>query len=245
MQWSAVTSISASVEVTLQDAKSQRLVAKGRYTEQAPHTIKSRASAYLTTAASAAKSTLQRLQTAAEHVLHTDGQNANSGSVPHQTGDGNSSASSAGGDGTWVLAPDLRQKAVASFGQAGVTVRATANRLQRAADSALRSSSAAAQQDTGADADSRQHSTEQPEVTVRTCIMLEVCIWWLFACCTCIEPIWHVYLKVYAYTTDCLRLPRQSLLLVYYPSFVTARIAQFGSEIRKVSIGVSSVFDCQ
>ena len=161
-----MTSISASVEVTLQDAKSHRLVAKGRYTEQAPHTIKSRASAYLTTAASAAKSTLQRLQTAAEHVLHTDGQSINSGSISHQAGNGSSIASSAGGDGARVLASDLQQKVMASFGQAGMTARAAANRLQRAADSALRSSSVATQQHSDADAGSRQHSTEQNEVIV-------------------------------------------------------------------------------
>ena len=70
-----MTSVSASAEVTLHDAKSHRLVAKGRYTEQAPHTFRARASAYLTNAASAAKSAVQRLQTAAENVLHRDESN--------------------------------------------------------------------------------------------------------------------------------------------------------------------------
>ncbi len=126
----AVTSATASVDVTLQDATSHRLVAKSRYTEQAPHTIRGRASAYLTTAASAARSAVQRLQTAAESALQrTD---IGSAGESYQSGPDQS--------------PDIRHKAMASLTTAAAAVRAAAHRLQLAADGVLRSSSADMQQ---------------------------------------------------------------------------------------------------
>ena len=119
----AVTSSTSSVDVILQDSTSQKLVAKARYTEQAPHTIRARATAYLTNAATAAKSAVQRVQTAAEHAMQRA-----EGTLATQSSSDRS--------------PDIRHKAMASLTTAGATVRAAAHRLQLAADSVLRSSSA-------------------------------------------------------------------------------------------------------
>ena len=58
------------MDVILQDAKSKRLVAKGRYTEQAPHGIRAKASSYLHNAAAAARAAVQRLQQSAESITH-------------------------------------------------------------------------------------------------------------------------------------------------------------------------------
>lgn len=58
------------MDVILQDAKSKRLVAKGRYTEQAPHGIRAKASSYLHNAATAARAAVQRLQQSAESIAH-------------------------------------------------------------------------------------------------------------------------------------------------------------------------------
>ena len=143
----AVTSASASVEVILRDAKSQKLVAKGRYTEQAPHTIRATASAYLTNAASAARSAVQRLQTAAESALQR---------ADHSL-DGQSDHSDAD------KSLDIRHKAMASLTTAGATVRAAAHRLQLAADSVLRSSSADPDQ-------SKQAELDAESVQVSSCI---------------------------------------------------------------------------
>ena len=66
----AVTNNVAAVDVTLQDAKFKRLVAKGRYTEQAPHGIRAKASSYLHNAAAAARAAVQRLQQSAESITH-------------------------------------------------------------------------------------------------------------------------------------------------------------------------------
>ena len=121
----AVTKSSAAVDVVLQDSASHKLIAKARYTEQAPHTIKLKATAYLTHAASAAKSAVQRLQTAAEHAL----QRPDSSTVAESESDQSQ-------------LPDMRQKVAASLSKASATVRAVAHRLQVAADAALRSSAA-------------------------------------------------------------------------------------------------------
>lgn len=130
----AVTSSSAAVEVVLQDCTSHKLIAKARYTEQAPPRIRARATAYLTNAATAARSAVQRLQTAAEHALQrTD-------SSPAAQPDSDKSS-------------DIRHKAMASLATAGATVRAAAHRLQLAADSALRSSSADGDSADAADGD--------------------------------------------------------------------------------------------
>ena len=118
-----MTSSTASVEIVLQDSTSQKLVAKARYTEQAPHTIRARANAYLNNAATAAKSAVQRVQTAAEHALHR----------------------ADGTLGTWSdsdRSSDIKHKTMASLTNAGVAFRAAAHRMQLAADSILPSSSA-------------------------------------------------------------------------------------------------------
>lgn len=121
----AVTNNSASVQVVLQDSASNKLIAKARYTEQAPHTIRAKARAYLTHAASAARSAVQRLQTAAEHTL----QRSDSTALGQADSDN-------------IPMPDIRHKATASLTSAGVTVRAAAHRLHVAADNVLHSSPA-------------------------------------------------------------------------------------------------------
>ena len=120
-----MTNNSASVDVVLQDSASNKLIAKARYTEQAPHTIRAKATAYLTNAASAARSAVQRLQTAAEHALQRPDSTALSQA-----------------DSDKIPGPDIRHKAVASLTSAGASVRAAAHRLQAAADSVLHSSPA-------------------------------------------------------------------------------------------------------
>ena len=130
----AVSNSSASVDVILQDSASHKLIAKARYTEQAPHRLRARATAYLTNAATAARSAVQRLQTAAEHAL--------------QRADGAPAAQSDSDKGS-----DIRHKAMASLTAAGATVRAAAHRLQLAADSVLRSSSADGDSSDAADGD--------------------------------------------------------------------------------------------
>ncbi|KAL0027083.1 hypothetical protein WJX79_004282 [Trebouxia sp. C0005] len=83
-----VTNASASVDVILQNATSHKMIAKGRYTEQAPHTIRARASAYFNTAASKARSAVHRLQTAAEGALQRNGSvaaNLSAAKVSEQT----------------------------------------------------------------------------------------------------------------------------------------------------------------
>ena len=137
----AVAGANASVDVTLRDSHSQRLVAKGRYTEQAPHARQGRASAYLRNGIAAAKSAVQRLQTAAEHALHRDNSNT-AGQLTNQTGRRNGSSGQSVDQSGSETVSDLRNRTMASFGQARASVRAAAQRLQHAADNALRSSSA-------------------------------------------------------------------------------------------------------
>ena len=139
-----MTNASASVNVSLQDAISHKLVAKGRYTEQAPHTIRARASAYLTTAASAARSAVHRLQAVAESALQRA--DSTTGSQSNQAGSDQSQ--------------DIKHKAMASLANAGATVRAAAHRLQVAADSVLHSSSADLQHGQTDTADNNIESTE-------------------------------------------------------------------------------------
>ena len=138
----AVTSRTASVEVILQDRSSQKLVAKARYTEQAPLKIRARANAYLNTAATAAKSAVQRVQTAAEHALHKA-----DGTLGTWSGSGKS--------------PDTRHKTMASLTQAGATFKAAAHRIQMAADSILPSSSASE-----ASAEAAKRSTDNAQVRI-------------------------------------------------------------------------------
>ncbi|KAL3158495.1 hypothetical protein ABBQ38_010727 [Trebouxia sp. C0009 RCD-2024] len=139
---STVSNSSASVDVILQDCTSHKLIAKARYTEQAPHQIRARATAYLNNAATAARSAVQRLHTAAEHAL--------------QRADGASAAAQSDSD----KGSDIRHKAMASLTAAGATVRAAAHRLQLAADSALRSSSA-----DGDSGEARNRNPDDPQET--------------------------------------------------------------------------------
>lgn len=129
------------MDVILQDCTSHKLIAKARYTEQAPHQIRARATAYLNNAATAARSAVQRLHTAAEHAL--------------QRADGASAAAQSDSD----KGSDIRHKAMASLTAAGATVRAAAHRLQLAADSALRSSSA-----DGDSGEARNRNPDDPQV---------------------------------------------------------------------------------
>ena len=144
-----MTSASASVDVILQDATSHKLVAKARYTEQAPHTMRARASACFTTAASAARSAVHRLQTAAESALQKSDSSA---------GQSSQAESDRG--------PDIKHKAMASLTSAGATVRAAAHRLQMAADSVLRSSAASLQHAQTDSADDDADSTEVGGLTL-------------------------------------------------------------------------------
>ncbi len=111
------------------------MIAKGRYTEQAPHTIRARASAYFNTAASAARSAVHRLQTAAEMALQRNASSAASSSEQTESAHAESDQTQ-----------DIRRKAMASLTSAGATVKAAAHRLQVAADNVLRSSSGDSQQ---------------------------------------------------------------------------------------------------
>lgn len=152
--YGAVTSASASVDVILQDATSHKLVAKARYTEQAPHTMRARASAYLTNAASAARSAVHRLQTAAESALQYPDSSSADQSSPAESDP----------------APDIKQKAMTSLTSAGATVRAAAHRLQMAADSVLRSSLAGVQQ---AQTDSAKDNADSTEVRGQICVPVQ------------------------------------------------------------------------
>ena len=146
----AVTNASASVDVILHNATSRKMIAKGRYTEQAPHTIRARASAYFNTAASAARSAVNRLQTAAESALQ--GNASSDASSSEQT-----ESARAQSDQT----QDIRHKAMVSLTNAGTTVKAAAHRLQAAADNMLRSSSGDSQQ---AETDSAENNADSTEV---------------------------------------------------------------------------------
>jgi len=144
-----VTNASASVDVILQTATSHRMIAKGRYTEQAPQTIRARASAYFNTAASAARSAVHRLQTAAEIALQRNDSTA--ASLSEQT-----ESAHAESDQT----QDIRHKAMASLTSAGATVKAAAHRLQVAADNVLRSSPGDSQQAEISSAENNADSTQ-------------------------------------------------------------------------------------
>ena len=137
-----MTTSSASVDVTLQDSASHKLIAKARYTEQAPLKLRAKATAYLTNAASAARSAVQRIQTAAGHAVQRPEGAAAAHSDPDKS-------------------LDLKHKAVASLSAAGATVMAAAQRLQQASNSVLHSSSAddsQAQGDTTEAATSPNHA---------------------------------------------------------------------------------------
>ena len=145
-----MTNASASVDVILQNATTHKMIAKGRYTEQAPHTIRARASAYFNTAATAAKSAVHRLQTAAESALQRNASSAASSSEQTESADAESDQTQ-----------NIRRKAVASLTSAGATVKAAAHRLQVAADNVLRSSSGDAQL---AETNSAENSADSTEV---------------------------------------------------------------------------------
>lgn len=150
----AVTNASASVDVILQNATSHKMIAKGRYTEQAPHTIRARASAYFNTAASKARSAVHRLQTAAEGALQRNGSvaaNLSAAKVSEQTESVHTESDQM---------QDVRQKAMATLTSAGAAVKAAAHRLQVAADNTLRSSSGDSQQAETNSADNNSDSTE-------------------------------------------------------------------------------------
>ena len=142
LRYAAVTSSTASVDVILKDSASQKLIAKARYTEQAPSTLRARANAYLNNAATAAKSAVQRVQNAAEHALHR--------------ADGTLGTQS---DSDRSL--DIRHKTMVSLTKAGVTFKAAAHRLQLAADSILPSSSAAEEP-----AEAAERSADRAQVRV-------------------------------------------------------------------------------
>lgn len=145
-----MTNASASVDVILQNATSCKMIAKGRYTEQAPHTIRARASAYFNTAASAARSAVNRLQTAAESALQGNASSAASSSEQTESAHAQSDQTQ-----------DIRHKAMVSLTNAGATVKAAAHRVQAAADNMLRSSSADSQQ---AETDSAENNADSTEV---------------------------------------------------------------------------------
>lgn len=145
----AVTNASASVDVILQHATSHKMIAKGRYTEQAPHTVRARASAYFHTAASAARSAVQRLQTAAESALQRNASSAASSSEQTESAHAESDQTQ-----------EIRRKAMASLTSAGATVKAAAHRLQVAADNVLRPSSGESQQAQTVSAENNADSTE-------------------------------------------------------------------------------------
>ncbi len=126
------------------------MIAKGRYTEQAPHTIRARASAYFNTAASAARSAVHRLQTAAESALQRSGSSA--ASLLEQTESARTESDQM---------PDIRHKAMVSLTSAGAAVKAAAHRLQTAADNVLRSSSGDSQQ---AETNSAENAADSTEV---------------------------------------------------------------------------------
>lgn len=126
------------------------MIAKGRYTEQAPHTIRARASAYFNTAASAARSAVHRLQTAAESALQRSGSSA--ASLSEQTESAHTESDQM---------PDIRHKAMVSLTSAGAAVKAAAHRLQTAADNVLRSSSGDSQQ---AETNSAENAADSTEV---------------------------------------------------------------------------------
>ena len=145
-----MTNASASVDVILQNATSHKMIAKGRYTEQAPHIIRARASAYFNMAATAAKSAVHRLQTAAGSALQRNASSAASSSEQTESADAESDQTQ-----------DIRRKAMASLTSAGATVKAAAHRLQVAADNVLRSSSGDAQL---VETNSAENSADSTEV---------------------------------------------------------------------------------
>lgn len=116
-----MTSSTAAVDVIVQDSISHKLIAKARYTEQAPSSIKARANAYFNSAATAAKSAVHRVQNAAEHAL--------------QRSDSMSGAQLDSDRGL-----DIRHKAMTSLTSARETLRAAAHRAQLAAESMIPSS---------------------------------------------------------------------------------------------------------
>ena len=111
-----MTSSTAAVDVIVQDSNSQKLIAKARYTEQAPSSIKARANAYFNSAATAARSAVHRVQNAAEHALQR-------------------SDSMSGTQSDSDRSPDIRHKAMTSLTNARDAVRAAAHRTQLAAES--------------------------------------------------------------------------------------------------------------
>lgn len=118
------------MDVVLQDATTKRLVARARYIEQAPHGIRAKAASYLHSAATAAKSAVQRLQ-------------QNAGSIRHKAGD--ILFEDSNGQHAEHAEPILgtaREAASAYMASATATMKAAAQRLQHAAENALQSSSA-------------------------------------------------------------------------------------------------------
>lgn len=136
-----MTSSTAAVDVIVQDSTSQKLIAKARYTEQAPSSIKARANAYFNSAATAAKSAVQRVQNAAEHAL--------------QRSDGTQSDADRN--------PDIRHKAMTSLTKARIALGAAAHRAQLAAESVLPSSSTTSSSAVDEAAD---RSTDRAQVSI-------------------------------------------------------------------------------
>lgn len=113
------------MDVILKDAKTKRLVARARYTEQIPHGIRAKASTYLHNAATAARAAVQRLQQGAESISHKAEQilfedDADQGHAEHAVVTAKSTAS-------------------AYVESATASVKAAAQRLQHAAETVLRS----------------------------------------------------------------------------------------------------------
>ena len=116
------------MDVILRDAKTKRLVARARYTEQTPHGIRAKASTYLHNAATAARAAVQRLQQGAESISHKAEQIL----FEDDTDEGHAEHAERAVVGAKSTASAYVESATAS-------VKAAAQRLQHAAETVLRS----------------------------------------------------------------------------------------------------------
>lgn len=137
-----VTNSTAAVDVILRDAKTQRLVAKGRYTEQGPHELRARASAYLHSTAEAARSAVLRLQHTAESVTNRADSSTPNNAVSAAKQAASENASDPAERGSAYTSEhhtlaDAKQAASAYVSSATSAVKAAAQRLQHAAGGAL------------------------------------------------------------------------------------------------------------
>ena len=145
----AVSNNVAAVDVNLRDAKTRRLVARARYTEQTPHGIRAKASTYLHNAATAARAVVQRLQQGAESISHKAEQilfedDADEGHAEHAV---------------------VNAKSTAYVESATASVKAAAQRLQHAAETVLRSSP-----------DAPTHSSNAEVACVAHAICISTCL---------------------------------------------------------------------